>query len=109
MAGDKVREHLIDLCERGIVNQDDWSDRDTPRSQMRLGKAWALLRAGCDFQIVASMTDDRTMWVEISHRTFDSFEGCFDDHYCRESHNEEELFYLPTDKRLRGRDGKDWY
>jgi hypothetical protein len=100
---EELRAHLIELCERAIVPESKWSDRDTPRSQERIGVAWAFLKAGCDFRMAddPKATDD-TLWVEISHKTFNSFE-------MGEGYEEEELFYIPTDARLRRTEGRDWY
>lgn len=108
---EEVRQHLIDLCERGVVPQEHWSNRDTPGAQEQLGRAWVLLSAGCDFTIDTSGDDfgGSTIWVRITHRTFTSFDGCLDDHACRESHDDDDLFYLPTDKGLRAAAGRDWY
>ena len=96
-----TREHLIDLCERGVVSETRWYDRDSSSAQRQLGEAQALLRAGCDFRLSndpASGPD--TWWVRITFKGFCHFDwgGALDD----------ELFYIPTAERLERRDG-DWY
>ena len=99
-------EHLIELIERAVlVPEDSWSDRDTPRSVGKLGKAWAYLKAGCSWRLSVSPESNKdTWWVEITHLSFDSFE------YGRDpEHAEVELFYLPTKERLDRVNGKDWY
>lgn len=95
------REHLIDLCERGVVPENRWYDRDSATAQRQLGEALALLRAGCDFRLSAApASDPDTWWVQIVFKGFGYFDwgGELDD----------ELFYIPTSERLERRDG-DWY
>ena len=99
-------EHLIELIERAaLVPEDSWSDRDTPRSVGKLGKAWAYLKAGCSWRLAVSPeSNPDTWWIEITHLSFDSFE------YGRDpEHAEVELFYLPTKEHLDRVNGKDWY
>ena len=99
-----TRENLIQLCERGIVNHVDWSNRDSSSAQMQLGKCWALLKAGCSFDIRTSgscATDEHTIWLDIRFPGFGYFESS-------ESY-EEELFYIPTELRLTNSNGGDWY
>ena len=98
---DDERAWLIALCERGVVPEGRWRNRDTADAQRQLGEALALLRAGCSFRIAESPeSDERTLWVLITFKGFAHFEG--DDEL------DEELFYIPTEKRLEARDG-DWY
>jgi hypothetical protein len=98
-----TRDDLIALCERGIVPESKWTDRDSAGAQMQLGKAWALLRAGCDFRLASSpeQTED-THWVEITYEGFDYVE-------MGAGHETTDLFYLPTASRLERKAGHDWY
>lgn len=101
---DYTRDELISLCERAVVPEEHWHDRDSCQSQAGVGKAWALLKAGVPYKVLTSgdcATDDRTVWLEFYPMDFNSFEegerrGC-------------ELIYLPTQARLDGAGGKDWY
>ncbi|WP_136057268.1 hypothetical protein [Microbacterium sp. K24] len=99
-------EELIALCERAVVPVSEWRNRDTARSQERIGTAWALLKAGCEW--VASSdprTDDDTIWVEIRFPGFNAWEYGRDDR----DNWEDELFYIPTAARLDASAGGDWY
>ena len=104
-----TRADLIEICERAIVPHDKWTDRDTPRSQTRVGEAWALLKAGCDFDVTykpryerdGCVTDDQTIWLEITHDDFGTFDWG--------GPQEVETFYLPTPKRIDAHEGRDWY
>lgn len=99
-AKDLTREDLISICERAIVPVGEWSDRDTPSAQEKLGHAWVLLRAGCAWRPALSpVSTNQTIWIEITapgFSTFDEGDG-----------PEEHLFYLPTEERLAR--GGDWY
>jgi hypothetical protein len=101
------REELISICEQAIVPETEWRNRDTPHSQERVGICWALLKAGCEFEIASHggqcSTDERTIWLTVKHMTFASFE------YGRYGNDEYEIFYLPTPERLKQREGRDWY
>ena len=46
-----TRSDLIGICERSIVAEDQWLNRDTAKAQIGVGTVWALLKAGCDFHI----------------------------------------------------------
>lgn len=97
------REELIALCDRGVVSQDKWSDRDSAGAQRQLAECRALLLAGCDFaqsKGVRPKSDDSTIWVDVMFHGFQWFE-------CDSI--ERDLFYVPTAKRLDEADGGDWY
>lgn len=101
---DYTREELVAICEAGVVPHEHWHDRDSARSQQKLGQAWAYLKAGCDFRVLTEgtlVTDKETIWIEIDFADFDWFES-------REELGSE-TFYLPTQKRLDRADGRDWY
>lgn len=112
-----TREELIAICEQAIVQQDDWCDRDSQSAQVGVGKCWALLKAGCEFQVTydhnkrlfsACVTDDKTIWLRTWSKGFNYFEYGEDDGGPFEN-MEEDHFYLPTPKRLAERAGRDWY
>lgn len=99
-----TRESLIDICERAIVAEKDWLNRDSSSATRQLGELWALLKSDCKFKVVTSgswKTDDDTIVVEVQFSGFMSFE--IGEGY------ETETFYLPTEKRLKEANGKDWY
>jgi len=96
-----TREDLIDLCERGLVPQSKWRDRDSAKAQLQLGEARVLLRAGCDFTLAGSpLSTEDTWWIEVVYRGF----GWFEEHEMYD-----ETFYIPTAQRLAKRAGNDWY
>jgi len=93
---------LISICQRGIVPVSQWLNRDTPDAQRQLAYAGALLQAGCGWRFARDMRGDvRTVWIRITHPTFSTFE--------ESDPGEDELFYLPSEKRLAESAGSDWY
>lgn len=48
---DYSREELIALCEQAVVPQDKWCNRDSAGCQEQVGHLWAMLKAGCAYQI----------------------------------------------------------
>ena len=105
IASSYTRDELVAICERAVVPHAMWGDRDTASAQEGVGKAWAFLRAGCNFHVITEgdrcVTDDRTIWVEITHDNF----GVID----WGGPQETETFYLPTPARLDATAGRDWY
>lgn len=107
--GDYSREALIAICAAAIVPVKEWRDRDTPEAQEKVGQCWAYLRAGCTFRVLLKpaygsdncVTDEGTIWLEVTHPTFTTFELDLED--------DTETFYLPTPSRLRAKQGRDWY
>lgn len=108
---DMTREFLVELCEKAIVPMDKWHDRDSAHSHEGLGRAWALLRAGAPFTVQTRentspdercVTDDDTIWIEITWRGFQAFE-------CGSEYDDVDTFYIPTPARLERRAGSDWY
>jgi hypothetical protein len=101
-----TREELISICEAAIVPQAQWHDRDSQKSQAKLGEAWALLKADCEFwideEMMADSTGRQTIWIRIRSKGFNYFE-LGDDNY------NVGLYYLPTRARLEQAKGKDWY
>lgn len=102
---DYTREELIKICEKAIVQEKDWANRDTESSQCKVGECWALLKAGCDFEVIYEddlcATDETTIWLYVYSKGF----GCFDYGGEKENHH----YYLPTEKCLEEANGKDWY
>lgn len=100
-----TRDELVAICEQAVVPHEQWSDRDTASAQEGVGKAWAFLRAGCDFLVRTEgglcVTDEQTIWIEITHDNF----GVID----WGGPQETERFYLPTPARLASTSGEDWY
>lgn len=99
-----LRNRLVAICERAFVAEEFWFNRDSAKSQRQLGECYALLRAGCVFELRHDMSgqpDDGTIWVRIWSQGFAHFDwgGGLD----------EETYYLPDEDRLDRADGKDWY
>jgi len=94
------REDLVSLCDRGLVPQAGWNDRDSAGAQIQLGSCRALLLAGCEFVLDEGLTDRETWWVEITWEGFDWHEV---------GERATDTFYIPTAERLDARAGKDWY
>ena len=104
-----TRENLIEICKQSFVSYKIWNDRDSLEAQKQLGVALVLLTVGCPFKILDEgtlKTDDHTIWLEIKAPGFGTFEsGEIED----ESYFESDNYYLPTEKRLKDRQGSDWY
>lgn len=98
-----TRDELVAICERAIVAEDAWRDRDSAGAQMQIGQAWALLAAGCEFDIESA--DDETIWIEVHPRGFMTFECGVEDAGTADW----QTFYLPTPQRLDAAAGTDWY
>ena len=97
------RKELISICEKAIIDQKLWGNRDSSTAQRQVGECWALLKAGCNYEILTKgnlKTNDKTIWVKITFNGFDFFEG---------GKVETEIFYLPTNTRLNKTNGRDWY
>jgi hypothetical protein len=104
-----TREELIAQCEKAIVPEERWRNRDSAGAQMKLGRCWALLKAGCAFRILTAennphdgaVTNADTIWIEVSFDGFNTFEGS--------GKQEVEFMFIPTDKCLQEANGEDWY
>ena len=117
---DYTREELISLCELAIVPETKWDDRDCSSAHITIGTAWALLKAGCPFEVKTKnnavsndcITDDETIWIEIQHAdfgTFESLEWPEDDDGKPGKRYGLHSTYIPTWKRLAEAKGGDWY
>ena len=76
MKSEYKRAALIKICEDAIVPETQWRNRDSSDAQQQIGQAWALLRAGCEYQVLTEgdlKTDGSTVWVEITHAGFGFF------------------------------------
>ncbi len=99
-----TKEDLLLMCDRALVTQDKWSDRDSHSSQVKVGELRQLLLCGCEFKILIGVgsctTDEDTIWIEVKSKGFQYFEV---------GEWEEETYYLPTEKRLEENKDGDWY
>lgn len=100
-----TREELIEICEKAIVQEKDWHDRDSESSQRNVGECWALLKAGCDYEITDD-TGKNTILLCVYSKGFMWFEDWGED---RDNSKEKHRYYLPTPKSLEEANGKDWY
>lgn len=96
-----TREHLIDLCQKGVVPHEKWCDRDTSSAQRQLGEALALLLAQCDFWVEPEIKHN-AHWVHVRFDGFNRFE------YGDEVAQDEKVFYIPTAEGLARAAGWDW-
>ena len=110
-----TREDLIKICEQAFVNEDKWRNRDSESSQSHLGECYALLRDGCEFEVIYDDdicgTDEYTIWLYIYSKGFVYWESRYpnDTEEERKAYKEKKHFYLPTQKRLDEVNGGDWY
>lgn len=117
---DYTREELVAICEKAIVLQDKWSNRDSESSQKRVGRCWRLLKCGCKFHVVKESDDkdyhttEKAIIIKFWVRNYLWFEDGMDveetdkDGYEHDSNHESLLFYLPQPKRI-SETGEDWY
>jgi hypothetical protein len=97
------RERLISLCERAIVSQEKWTNRDSAECQQQVGKAWALLKAGCAFKIDTELTNEWVIHLDFYVEGFLYFE-------CATEENLDIVSaYLPTEQCLKKANARDWY
>jgi len=93
------RQHLLEICARACIAQSEWRNRDSASAQQGVGKAWAMLSAGCAYRICRELddapciTDGRTIWLELFHPAEDEYTTA----------------YLPTIARLERHGRQDWY
>lgn len=112
-----TREDLLKICEQAFVSEDKWHDRDSENAQSCLGECYALLKDGCEFEVVYEEdnhiceTDEDTIWLYIYSKGFMYYESCYPDdtEEERKGYKEKKHFYLPTQKRLDEVNGEDWY
>jgi len=109
---DYSREELIGLLAQSFVPEEKWRNRDSAGAQRQVGECLALLKAGCDFEVLTAgnlITDDKTIWVEIWFKGFQYFEGCYEDEDSERNKKQSDTFYLPTAEHLEKAEGSDWY
>lgn len=106
MSDEYTRDDLIAICEQAIRPQTCWRDRDSQGAQRQVGEAWALLRAGCEFEIDHTMGtfNGSTVWVAITSHGFNWFEEGADEEFLSR-----DTFYLPSRARLAASEDRDWY
>lgn len=107
-----TREELIKICEQAFVPQNKWHNRDSSSAQIHLGECYALLKAGCHFEMNQDgpKPDDQTIWIQFFVKDFLWFEGSQETEFGNKSNSQEDyLYYLPTQKRLDKANGQDWY
>ena len=113
-----TREKLIEICEKAIVKESDWKNRDSASSQQGIGLSLIFLKAGCEFEIQTKenntdgqcITDENTIWIQFYVKDFSWFEYKGGKEKGNEGDNFDGYFYyLPTEKRLKKAKGGDWY
>lgn len=99
-------EELIKLCEASVVPVEKWWNRDSANAQKQVGQALMLLRAGAEWrESEKPVTNENTIWINITYPGFNAFEyGRSDRQYWVDT-----MFYIPTEKRLKDREGDDWH
>lgn len=113
-----TREELIALCEKAIVPQDKWSNRDSESAQQNIGRCCQLLKCGCKFQILTKenhpnyCSDEETwklhFWVH-NFNWFENYTSDENDGYRSGSDGKLLTFFIPTNKALKKANGDDWY
>ena len=111
------RKDLIKLCEKSIVKQEHWGDRDSSAAHKKVGKLWALLKAGCKFRVITEenktkedremISDNYTLWVEVIYRGFTYFEHHDEEYDKEDDYTDKRTYYLPHPSRIKK--DKDWY
>lgn len=98
----KLRLGFLKLCSAAIVPVELWSSPHTAENQQEIGRAIALLQAGCRFTIDQEDSDEQTWAITIFAKGFDGFSYGHPD--------EEHRFLIPTEGLLRSAmmDMKDW-
>ena len=110
-----TRENLLKICEQAFVSEDKWRNRDSESSQSQLGECYALLKDGCEFEVIYDDdicgTDEDTIWLYTYSKGFVYWESCWPDdtEEERKCYKEKKHFYLPTQKKLDEANGRDWY
>lgn len=110
-----TREDLIKICEKAFVSEDKWNNRDSEQAQSKLGQCYALLKDGCDFEVIYDNemcgTDEYTIWLYVYSKGFYYFDTASPDDTMEDLRQlkEQYHFYLPTQKRLDEVNGGDWY
>ena len=92
------RQTLIELCEKSTVHESKWGNRDSHSAQKNIGEAWALLRAGCEYEIYEK--NHKVYHLKIYSKGFMYFEG---------GNTEVDFYYIPTEKRINDSIDGDWY
>lgn len=96
-----TREQLIENCERGIVKEHLWRNRDTAEAQKQLGVACALLKAGCEYSIMNNWPFEDSTSIEVRYKGFR--------HFDYGGNMDRDTFYIPTKEKLDKVNGNDWY
>lgn len=108
-----TRKELIEICEKAFVPENKWHDRDSESAQRQLGECYALLKAGCDFEIMyddgGCSTDEKTIWLYIYSHGFGWFESFNEVKERTRDDCDSHHYYLPTLKTLKEVKGGDWY
>lgn len=110
-----TREDLLKICEQAFVSEDKWHDRDSEDAQSKLGECYALLKDGCEFEVIYDDdicgTNENTIWLYTYSKGFMYYESVWGNETPKElkSYKEKKHFYLPTQKRLDEVNGEDWY
>lgn len=114
-----TREELISLCERAIVPQEKWQNRDSESAQKGVGRVWQLLKCGCKYEICTKdnspdyYSDAETWKIKFWVQSFMWFENGIEDDdedgYDTDSNGQYLSFFIPTEKSLEAADGEDWY
>lgn len=110
-----TREELVALCERAVVPEEKWLDRDSAEAQRQVGACWAQLKAGCRFDVhqvegaeYDMNTDEDTVWLTVRAKGFQYVEA-FEPGDDPLDYLDDESYYLPTPALLERAAGGDWY
>jgi hypothetical protein len=95
---EEERKYLVDLCDRGLVPESKWKNRDTFLFQKKLALCEWFLLCGCKYTILS--WDEYYIQICLYAHGFMYFE---------EGEPENEDFSIPSEERLNQLKGEDWY
>lgn len=99
-----TRAQLKSLCSSAIVSFDSWSHRYSGNAQRQLGELWALLSAGCEFEIDENKTDETRICVKILYGASEQGKVAHENGIYE--YDDLNTYFLPQPQRLT--EG-DWY
>lgn len=82
-----------------------WSHRYSANAQRQVGELWALLSAGCDFEINDQKTDDKRLCITVLFDSDDKKKVANENGIYE--YDDLNTYFLPQPETLV--EGRDWY